>query len=439
MTSPGSTTLRSGIVGTGKSAPTSHLSSHARLLRAASSIPPEIGRTRYGRPDAIIVPATRPASGLINLIELAAALRIPIVVLCSRQAKVDQVAERIGRVIGARGIVVQIDSGYRIPGLTLETSSPTFLSASAGRSSDLSVKRNVGLLLARLNAWRKIAFIDDDITVAAADIARLGHQLDHHQVAGMACREYPDNSVFCHARRLAKMPQDVFVTGAVLGVNCSDLPLPFFADVYNEDWFFFAEAAAHRSLTQVGEAGQAVYDPFARSARASEEEFGDLLAEGLYALIEKLHAPVDLRHPGGFFPSVAAMATEKYWSTYIDARRVDLVEVWSSLDDLTGRDDCSDDVFAALRSLDATSTRSIRSRHSSAWHSSTHYNATSSAGTRSMSVPTPFGASATPSNTWRSRRGRQFDDTRSGRRRVFSSLPSAGSPARRAFVHRRTR
>jgi hypothetical protein len=255
--------------------------------------------------------------------------------------------------------VVQIDKDYRLQDLTFETSSSALRSASAGRSSDLSVKRNVGLLLARLNGWRKVAFIDDDITVSVQDIARLGHQLDHHQIAGMACRNYPDNSVFCHARRLAKMPQDVFVTGAVLGVNCSDLPLPFFADIYNEDWFFFAEAAAHRRLTKVGEARQAVYDPYSRPARASEEEFGDLLAEGMYALIEKLHAPADFRHSGGFFASVAAMATEKYWSTYIDARRVDLIELWSNLDDLTGRDDCSDDVFAALRSLDAAERRYV--------------------------------------------------------------------------------
>jgi hypothetical protein len=30
------------------------------------------------------------------------------------------------------------------------------------------------------------------------------------------------------------MSQDVFVTGAVLGVNCSDLPLPFFSDIYTK-------------------------------------------------------------------------------------------------------------------------------------------------------------------------------------------------------------
>jgi hypothetical protein len=362
MTPTGSTTLR-GSLGAGKATRTGHLSSHAGLLRAAPRLPMDANRQRHGRPDAIIVPASRPASALAGVINLAAALQTTIVVLCSGQARLEQVAERIRRVIGVRGIVVQIDKGYQLPDFTFHTSSAGFTDASAGRSSDLSVKRNIGLLLARLNGWRRIAFVDDDITVSAQDMARLGHQLKHHQIAGMTCREFPDNSVFCHARRLAKMPQDVFVTGAVLGVNCSDLPLPFFADVYNEDWFFFAEAAAHRRLTKVGEARQAEYDPYRRTERASHEEFGDLLAEGLYALIESLDTSADLRHRDGFFPAVAAMATEKYWSTYIDVRRVEVSEVWSRLHDLTSRYDCGDDVFNALRSLDAAEKRYLDAEH----------------------------------------------------------------------------
>jgi len=43
------------------------------------------------------------------------------------------------------------------------------------------VKRNIGPLLARLHGWRKIVFVDDDITLVAQDLVRLGHQLDRHQ------------------------------------------------------------------------------------------------------------------------------------------------------------------------------------------------------------------------------------------------------------------
>jgi hypothetical protein len=59
-------------------------------------------------------------------------------------------------------------------------------------------------------------------------------QLDRHQVAGMHVRHFPDNSVVCHARRLAGFAQDVFVTGAALGVHCNSLPLSFFPDIYKQ-------------------------------------------------------------------------------------------------------------------------------------------------------------------------------------------------------------
>jgi hypothetical protein len=341
----------------GRGHPVRQLYSHARLMRNApiTSAPPD--RSSRGRLDAIVVPATRPASALTGIITLAAQLETLIVVLCSRQTRVDQVAERINRVMGARGIAVQVDDGYVLPDLRFETSSDSFATASGGRSSDLSVKRNIGLLLARLHGWRKIAFIDDDITVSKQNISRLTHQLDHHQITGMVCRDYPDNSVFCHARRLAQLPQDVFVTGAVLGVNCSDLPLPFFADVYNEDWFFFAEAVACRRLIKVGDACQAIYDPYAEPTRASHEEFGDLMAEGLFSVIEGLHVPVDLRRSKGFFHAIGKIATERYWSTFIDVRRRDLAEIQSRLEAFTRRGNCSDQVLAAAKSLEAADKR----------------------------------------------------------------------------------
>jgi hypothetical protein len=188
---------------------------------------------------------------LSGIIDVAAAMETEIVVLCSFQANVDQVADRIGRVHGARGLVIPVD-GYTLAGATFETSSEEFAAVSDGRASDLSLKRNLALLLARLRGWSKIVFVDDDISLSPSDVARLCSQLDNHQIVGMMCTDFPDNSVFCHARRLARLHQGVFVTGAVLGVNTADLPLPFFPDIYNEDWFFFADAVAHRRLTNVG-------------------------------------------------------------------------------------------------------------------------------------------------------------------------------------------
>lgn len=330
----------------GKGKSPQHMPSHARLLRDVSRSPAPATRSRHSRPDAIVVPATRPASALTGLIERAAELEILLVVLCSRQAHIEKVAERVGRTHRARALVVQVDEDYHLPHEPLQTSSSAFTGANGGRVSDLSLKRNFGLLLARLLGWTKLVFVDDDITVRRQDIARLTAQLDNHQIASMVCRYFPDNSVFCHARRLARLPQDVFATGAVLGVNCSDLPLPFFPDVYNEDWFFFGDAAVHRRLATAGEAEQLTYDPFAEPVRAAQEEFGDLLAEGIYALIE-------MQGPDRSLRQVTRLANERYWSSYIDVRRHDLTATRSRLAEFASRDTGSDDVAHASKSLEA--------------------------------------------------------------------------------------
>jgi hypothetical protein len=129
----------------------------------------------------------------------------------------------------------------------------------------------------------------------------------------MACEEFPDNSVVCHARRLSGLAQDTFISGAALGVNCSDQPLPFFPDIYNEDWFFFSRLAARRELAKVGEATQAPYDPYKDPLRARQEEFGDLLAEGIYALFED-------QPPEMEFADRLTEATEEFWKGFIESR-----------------------------------------------------------------------------------------------------------------------
>jgi hypothetical protein len=185
------------------------------------------------------------------------------------------------------------------------------------------LKRNLGLLMARLHGWGKILFLDDDISdyaqgmpqaIPAPTARRLAAELDVRQIAGLTCPQFPDNSVVCHARRLAGFSQDTFVTGAVLGVNCNDQPIPFFPDQYNEDWFFFSSLAAERTLGLVGSATQAPYDPYENPNRAREEEFGDLLAEGLYALFGQQPAEM-------MYVRRLEAADERYWQQFMEARR----------------------------------------------------------------------------------------------------------------------
>jgi hypothetical protein len=219
-----------------------------------------------------------------------------------------------------------VPTGYRHPLIPTRTSQPRFRAASANRCSDLSAKRNIGLLMARLQGWGKVLFLDDDIRDPTAGaplslplrtVGRLALSLASHQVAGLVCDDFPDNSVFCHARRLAGLPQDTFVTGGALGVNCDDRPLPFFPDIYNEDWFFSSGSAARRDVARVGRATQAPYDPFADPQRACIEEFGDLLAEGLFARFGTQPEEMD-------YDDRIADADLAYWERFIHARRTDL-------------------------------------------------------------------------------------------------------------------
>jgi hypothetical protein len=244
---------------------------------------------------------------LKTVAELAASADVLLVVLASHECNVIAASELVASIQGCRALIAGIPDDYRNDVLTFQTSDPSFADLKAGRNSDLSLKRNLGLLLARLMRWEKIIFLDDDIFgVTVTDLAKIVSRLDNHPVTGLISRSFPDNSVVCHANRLCDRPQDIFVTGAALGVNCADDPLDFFPDVYNEDWLFFAAHAAQGKVVSVGEARQRPYKPFADPNRAVTEEFGDLIAEGLYALFndgQSLDA-----------------ATKAYWDDFIGAR-----------------------------------------------------------------------------------------------------------------------
>jgi hypothetical protein len=329
------------------------MSSHSGLLQSVevesplfAPSPPQVNPL-----DAIIIPASRRASSFDELIKLSARLGAQLVVICSKLAKIEDVAERVARTPGARGLIIEIPKNYRVPHVPSRTSGSAFRTASGGRVSDLSAKRNLGLLLARRNGWRKIVFVDDDITLTdPAAFERLARRLEQVQIAGMVCRDYPDNSVVCHARRLAGLDQDNFVSGSVLGVNCSDVPVPFFPDIYNEDWFFFSKAVTHYELGNVGDAKQRPYKPFADPERARHEEFGDLLAEGLFSLIAVIwdRSGDEVDDDGIDHKQLFTLATPEFWAEFIEARREAFQETREGLEE---RDDA--EARQALRSLAA--------------------------------------------------------------------------------------
>jgi hypothetical protein len=257
--------------------------SHNELLE--STVRP----TRDVRFDAIVVPTNRPVRFLRDCLELASRTRIRLIVACSKRVTKHEVIEAAAR-WNAEVYAVDLPPEQVSPfkDISFDTSTDKELLAfTSGLTRDLSAKRNLGLVLARTCGWERIMFLDDDIQeVSERDVAALAATLDDHNVSVLIPDEFPDNSVVCHANRLGGGEQGKFASAGGMGVRCNRDSLSMFPNIYNEDWFFFSAEAANRKIAEVGWSRQMAYNPYADPERAVKEEFGDLLAEGLYARLD---------------------------------------------------------------------------------------------------------------------------------------------------------
>lgn len=254
-----------------------HDGSHRRLLCHVTVAP---GR----RPlNAIIVPTIRPASALTGVIALARAVNAALLLLCSGRARASEVAALAGR----DHHVTAVD----VTGLTrlmppFETTT-LHRQTQPHRPGDLSLKRNLGLLIARAAGWERILFLDDDIDVPDPDqLQAVAAVADHFDAVGLNNEGFEDNSVVCHALRYIGGKQDTFVGGGAMVVR----PLStesFFPEVYNEDWMFLLRGTKLGSVATHGTMRQQPFDPFDTTARAASQEFGDCIAEGIYWLLDR--------------------------------------------------------------------------------------------------------------------------------------------------------
>ncbi|MGW4945833.1 hypothetical protein ACWEOZ_30110 [Actinoplanes sp. NPDC004185] len=288
-----------------------HHASHRNLIQ------PSAPGVRRAPVDAIIVPSARAAGMLSEAGRLAVELDCTLLVLSSKHSE----AEKVFRYLTGRGVdrVIAVDfpaAGVpRLPGL--ETS--TVLGGSRlQRRTDTSAKRNLGLVLARVLGWKNVVFLDDDITVPeAADLERAAGALPGRDGVGLHIGGFPDNSVVCHANRVTGAPQSTFIGGGALVVPADRMD-SFFPEIYNEDWFFLLGDTMLRPVGQIGTALQKPYDPFADPDRARREEFGDVLAEGLFALFD------DGLKIGDAGPG--------YWSGYLTTRLELIMSIQERLD-----------------------------------------------------------------------------------------------------------
>jgi hypothetical protein len=282
----------------GTETPDHHGDHRALVWEADDSVP-------QGRVDAIIVPTARPVFHLREAAIVAESLGCPLVTLHSqRWSSANAAAHYLGRTaIDLIAIDLPEPTDLRLPELA---TSQLLAKTIFRRKSDISIKRNLALLLSNMVGWERVVFLDDDIQVPdPGDLGKAAGLLDTHTAVGLRITGFPDNSVVCHAFRAAGGRQKTFIGGGAMAVQVQRNS-SFFPDIYNEDWFYVLNGGKRlQSVAAVGQVIQQPYDPYRTTDRARAEEFGDVLAEGSFWLLDQGKTVSDggLTHWGEFLHS----------------------------------------------------------------------------------------------------------------------------------------
>lgn len=313
------------------------------------------GRTRI---DAVVVPAGPDRRPRSVALDLAAQLGAPLLVLCHPSIDLDEV-EAETRSAGVRGYAVTVERPAAVP---LPDSLVTVLPPSQKQVS-IATARNLGLLVGRLAGWRCVVWLDDDVHDVDASAVRGASQrirLGGFGCVGWSSTWFPDNSVVCHANRLAGNRQSSFISTGLL-VMAVDPCTPHFPVTYNEDWLYCFDLLRHGRVGYGGRVLQLPYDPFATPERACEEEFGDLLAEGLFHLLHEVReGRIDGQQLG------STIRSEGYWAREIEFRGRFLASIAERLQSGAYPSATPDaQVARSLASVAAAGTRlaDIRSAH----------------------------------------------------------------------------
>lgn len=150
---------------------------------------------------------------------------------------------------------------------------------------DLPAKRNYALWYARRHRFNRILLLDDDIrglqstTFAAGAIA-----LQDFVVSGFFVDDFPDTSVIGHIEIQSGLPVSTFLSGSCLFIRL-DGDIGFFPPIYNEDWLFMLPHITQRHVCSLGSVRQKFYNPLADPSVALFQEFGEIIADSLFALV----------------------------------------------------------------------------------------------------------------------------------------------------------
>ena len=126
-----------------------YITSHNKLLE--STVQP----TQSMRFDAIVVPTNRPVKYLKDSLKLTSDMRIPLIVACSKRVTKHEVFEEAAR-WNAEVYAVDFPPEKVNPfkEMSFDTSTDKeLLEFTSGLTRDLSAKRNLGLIVARICRW----------------------------------------------------------------------------------------------------------------------------------------------------------------------------------------------------------------------------------------------------------------------------------------------
>ena len=261
--------------------------------------------------DAIIVPTVRAPGYLNDAATVATRLDCPLVTLHSgRSTRALEAALRLPRGIESIAIDVSDPKDLHLP----DTKTSQMLQGTIfERRIDTSHKRNLGLMLSHMMRWKHVVFLDDDIKVPDPyHLRQAVGLLNTYNAVGLALGGFPDNSVVCHAYRTVGGAHQPLIGGGAIAINVSRCR-SFFPDIYNEDWFFLLDdEGGIQPIAVIGMAIQRPYDPFYSTSRVRSEGFGDVLAAGVFSLLEQ--------------GSSCADADLRYWSEFL-VRRGEFIEL----------------------------------------------------------------------------------------------------------------
>jgi hypothetical protein len=242
-----------------------------------------VSKATLARVDAVVVPAARPVQWLREAMKLAKELGTGLLVLCSKGLTA---AEAASLADNLNVPAVAVDVAHNRHCLPAFTSTRLLENWGFLHSSDTSLKRNLALYIARLASWKRVFFLDDDITNIQPVVAQAAvGLLDGFEVVGLDNIGYPDNSVVCHVHRVLGGEQAQFIGGGGMAVAATR-GSSFFPEIYNEDWFYMLGTGVPLRVAVTGQMTQKYHDPFADAGRAHFEELGDCLAEGLFWLLD---------------------------------------------------------------------------------------------------------------------------------------------------------